>query len=68
MQAGNNGGGVPGEAEEEGFWWEESVEGLIMEELERYKDSLQVLMNNVALKLEDSVMRRNCERDFLSFI
>lgn len=49
-------------AGEEGFWWKESVESLSMDEvLEKYKDSLQLLRNNVASKLEDLMMRRKFE-------
>lgn len=50
------------------YWWEESTEGLSLEELKKYMDSLEVLRNNVAIKLEEMMMRRACERDLLSFI
>lgn len=58
---GGGGGGVE-------YWWEESTEGLSLEELKKYMDSLEALRNNVAIKLEEMMMRRACERDLLSFI
>ncbi|KAL9452145.1 hypothetical protein AB3S75_008024 [Citrus x aurantiifolia] len=47
------------------FWWEQSIEDLNMEELEKYKSCLEELRNNVAMKVEEMVMRRRCEKDFL---
>lgn len=53
------------EETELGFWWEQSVEDLNMEELEKYKSCLEELRNNVAMKVEEMIMRRTCEKDFL---
>lgn len=47
------------------FWWEQSIEDLNMEELEKYKSCLEELRSNVAMKVEEMVMRRTCEKDFL---
>ncbi|KAL9455688.1 hypothetical protein AB3S75_004999 [Citrus x aurantiifolia] len=47
------------------FWWEQPIEDLNMEELDKYKSCLEELRNNVAMKVEEMVMRRTCEKDFL---
>lgn len=51
-----------------GYWWEESIEGLSLEETEKFKASLEAIRNNVAMRLEEIMMRRNCERNLLSSI
>lgn len=56
------------EEEEVKYWWEESIKDLSFEELKKYMVSLEALRNNVAIKLDEKIMRRASERDFLSFI
>lgn len=51
--------------EELGFWWEQSIEDMDLEEIQKYKSCLEELRYNVAEKIEEMVMRRTCERDFL---
>ncbi|KDP36084.1 hypothetical protein JCGZ_08728 [Jatropha curcas] len=47
-------------------WWEESVEGMDMNELLKFRISLMELMKNVVYRLEDMQMRRVALRNFLS--
>ncbi|KAJ0081931.1 hypothetical protein Patl1_09997 [Pistacia atlantica] len=52
-----------GEEEKEEYWWEEDIEGLELEELERRRACMEELRDNMALSLEEMMVRRYYERD-----
>ncbi|KAK2644812.1 hypothetical protein Ddye_020007 [Dipteronia dyeriana] len=56
------GGGV---VDQEGYWFEESIEGLDSEKLQEYMCYLECLRKNLELKVEELITRRTTEIDFL---
>ncbi|XP_031284215.1 agamous-like MADS-box protein AGL29 [Pistacia vera] len=52
-----------GEEEKEEYWWEEDIEGLELQELERRRACMEELRDNMALSLEETMVRRYYERD-----
>ncbi|KAL7119186.1 hypothetical protein ACP275_02G048000 [Erythranthe tilingii] len=42
-----------------GFWWDEAVEGMGLEELDQYAAALDVLMKNVALRADELMLWNN---------
>ncbi|KAK2644519.1 hypothetical protein Ddye_019714 [Dipteronia dyeriana] len=56
------GGGV---VDQEGYWFEESIEGLDSEKLKEYMCYLECLRKNLELKVEELIIRRTTEIDFL---
>jgi hypothetical protein len=51
--------------EGEGCWWERSVEDMNLEELEKFRASLETLKNNVAMRVREERRTRVSTRDFL---
>ncbi|KAK3188406.1 hypothetical protein Dsin_027967 [Dipteronia sinensis] len=55
------GGGI----DQEGYWFEESIDGLDSEKLQEYMCYLECLRKNLELKVEELIMRRTTEIDYL---
>jgi hypothetical protein len=51
--------------EGEGCWWERSVEDMNLEELQKFRASLETLKNNVAMRVREERRTRVSTRDFL---
>ncbi|KAI9198638.1 hypothetical protein LWI28_019516 [Acer negundo] len=54
-----------GSIDQEGYWFEESIDGLDSEKLQEYMCYLECLRQNLELKVEEMIMRRTTEIDFL---
>ncbi|KAK6159181.1 hypothetical protein DH2020_006495 [Rehmannia glutinosa] len=50
---------VCGDGSGGGFWWDEAVDGLDLEELELYAAALEELMRNVAVRADDLMLIQN---------